>query len=252
MVLLSWCISRVKKHTQRTFTPHFTFYSYLTAQVHQIVMNLIQPNMGNLKSDLAHTGSSYELTAVPGKSDYDLQFYLDLKFSGSSGRKPMIEDCGISGWKKIKGGPPEYLNENGYLSAYKVSEWCTCNCIQLYMDRHEYVTHTCALVHTCTCTHTHPHTRICTDIRTYTCMYLHTPAHPHACTHTCLCRCMHTHMLVHMHAHAHAHAHAIHALMYTYTHLHAHLRMHTCTPTRTPTNAPTHVRACMRTYTHAE
>lgn len=73
--------------------------------------------MIELKADLAHTGSYYELTAVPGKSDYDLQFYL--KISGSS-IKPTIKDCGKPGWKRIYGGPDKYRDDEGFLSAYKV------------------------------------------------------------------------------------------------------------------------------------
>lgn len=82
--------------------------------------DLIYPSLAEYQSELLYTGSNYELTAVPLSSDYDLQFCFKVKTE--SGTKPMVVDCGKPGWKKIRGGPSELLNGNGYLSAYKVSK----------------------------------------------------------------------------------------------------------------------------------
>lgn len=81
---------------------------------------MLATELKGITSDIFYSGSNYELTEVPGPSDYDIQYFIKTDRSGEP--KPTVQDCGINGWKKIKGGPKEWQTADGYLSPYKVSE----------------------------------------------------------------------------------------------------------------------------------
>lgn len=88
--------------------------------VQQTLERMLASELKGITDDIFYSGSNYELTEVPGPSDYDIQYFIKTGRPGDC--KPMVEDCGINGWKKIKGGPKEWLTEDGYLSPYKVSK----------------------------------------------------------------------------------------------------------------------------------
>ena len=81
-----------------------------------ITQEFLLPRLEGEFSDIAYTGSNYEYTTVPGKSDYDIQFYLNLR-----GQSVAVCDSRHPGWKYVKGGPQNLQTSNGYLSTSKVS-----------------------------------------------------------------------------------------------------------------------------------
>ena len=91
-----------------------------------VVRKIVQPSLKGLYHHMSYVGSSYELSALPGSSDYDIQVFLDM-LPGPGKRdipKPntgRIHECDRDGWRKIFGGPSNLVTENGFLSAYKVS-----------------------------------------------------------------------------------------------------------------------------------
>lgn len=95
--------------------------------VSYITENFILPVLKeeNYDFDVSYTGSNYEYTTVPGKSDYDIQ--LLLRPTTTKQNKEIIysaevQECGDPAWRLVKGGPPEFLDSNGYLSTEKVSK----------------------------------------------------------------------------------------------------------------------------------
>lgn len=82
-----------------------------------VVQKVIMPYLGQVGKKVLYMGSSYEHTGVPDVSDYDLQ----LLISFPSFEKFSFEDSGVEGWKKIKGGRAELLDDEGYLCGSKVA-----------------------------------------------------------------------------------------------------------------------------------
>ena len=81
-----------------------------------ITQDFLLPRLDGEFSDIAYTGSNYEYTAVPGRSDYDIQFYLNLRSQSVT-----VDDSDHPGWKYVEGGPQNLQTSDGYLSTRKVS-----------------------------------------------------------------------------------------------------------------------------------
>ena len=81
-----------------------------------VAQDFLLPRLDGEFSDIAYTGSNYEYTTVPGKSDYDIQFYLNLK-----GQSVTVRDSHHPGWKYVRGGPQNLQTSDGYLSTSEVS-----------------------------------------------------------------------------------------------------------------------------------
>lgn len=91
--------------------------------VQEIITDFIQPAIKSICPYLTHTGSSYELTSVPGKSDFDLQFCLKMPRTKQDRVKKagaIAERSSVPGWRRVKGGPEDLLNDAGYMCALKV------------------------------------------------------------------------------------------------------------------------------------
>ena len=76
-------------------------------------------------SDIFYTGSNYEFTTVPGSSDYDIQFCIEVpktKLNHKKTSSATAEWCGDPAWRIIKGGPDGMLDSNGFLSTSKVGK----------------------------------------------------------------------------------------------------------------------------------
>ena len=63
-----------------------------------------------------YAGSHYEHSAlyIPSNSDFDLQLPLTLPCT------PQAESSDRAGQMKVKGGPKQFLDDEGYLCSYKV------------------------------------------------------------------------------------------------------------------------------------
>ena len=89
----------------------------------EITTKFILPTLSEYHSAVAYMGSSYEFTTVPGKSDYDIQFFIKLPSTKQNREKvfgSVAEKCNDPAWRKVKGGPEEMLDAKGYLSTTKV------------------------------------------------------------------------------------------------------------------------------------
>ena len=105
-----------------------------TALVQHLIEKFINPTLANHCSGVFYTGSNYEYCGIQRSSDYDLQFRLTMpkrKFNNLT----LISDKAVvevwedePGWARIKGGPPELLTDDGYMSAVEVR----CNFIIAY------------------------------------------------------------------------------------------------------------------------
>ena len=84
--------------------------------VSYITQEFLLPSLKAEFSDIAYTGSNYEYTKVPGKSDYDIQFYLSLR-----SQTVTVDDSHHPGWKYVEGGPQNLQTPDGHLSTSKVS-----------------------------------------------------------------------------------------------------------------------------------
>ncbi|XP_067937514.1 cyclic GMP-AMP synthase-like receptor isoform X2 [Watersipora subatra] len=96
--------------------------------VSHITQTLILPCLEAYRSDVAYMGSSYEFTTLPGKSDYDIQFFLKVPKTKKNGNKissAVAEKSDNPAWRLVKGGPSKLLDEKGYLSTAK-SEMDKC------------------------------------------------------------------------------------------------------------------------------
>ena len=90
---------------------------FILELVHYITQDFLLRRLDGEFSDIACTGSNYEYTTVPGKSDYDIQFYLNLR-----GHQPVtVRDSHHPGWKYVRGGPKNLQTFDGYLPTSKVS-----------------------------------------------------------------------------------------------------------------------------------
>ena len=69
-------------------------------------------------SSVIHAGSQYEYTALPGNSDFDLQFCINLAHCNP---RPKGVRCVWEGWISVEGGPPNLLDDTGDLASSKVS-----------------------------------------------------------------------------------------------------------------------------------
>ena len=70
-------------------------------------------------------GSNYEFTTVPGSSDYDIQFCIEVpktKLNHVKTSSATADECGDPAWRIIKGGPDDLLDSNGFLSTSKVGK----------------------------------------------------------------------------------------------------------------------------------
>lgn len=68
-------------------------------------------------------GSNYEFTTVPGSSDFDIQFCIDIpktKLNHVKTSSAKAHGCADPAWRMIKGGPEKLQDDKGYLSATKV------------------------------------------------------------------------------------------------------------------------------------
>ncbi|XP_067937698.1 cyclic GMP-AMP synthase-like receptor isoform X2 [Watersipora subatra] len=82
----------------------------------------ILPSLEICRSGVSYMGSTYEFTALPGKSDFDIQFFVKLPISKHNGKKvgdAEVLESDDAAWKFVKGGPVDLLDEAGYLSAEK-------------------------------------------------------------------------------------------------------------------------------------
>ena len=66
---------------------------------------------------MIHAGSQYEYTALPGNSDFDLQFCMNLAHRYP---KPHGMRCDWEGWISVEGGPSNLLDDKGDLASSKV------------------------------------------------------------------------------------------------------------------------------------
>ena len=82
-----------------------------------ITQKFLLPRLDGGFSDIAYTGCNYEYTTVPGKSDYDIQFYLNLR----GHQTVTVDDSHHPGWKYVEGGPRNLQTPDGHLSTSKVS-----------------------------------------------------------------------------------------------------------------------------------
>lgn len=92
--------------------------------VHHITQRFILPTLKGLCSAILYMGSNYEFTTVPGSSDYDIQFCIEIpktKHNHVKTSSAMADGCGDPAWRKIKGGPENLLDDKGYLSTSKVT-----------------------------------------------------------------------------------------------------------------------------------
>ena len=96
------------------FTVHYIVPN-VSVHVQRVVESLFT-DLADVTADVLYMGSSYELTALPGVSDYDLQYCVKV-----SGHRAAVEECSRPDWRRIKGGPPNLLDSTGYLSAYKAN-----------------------------------------------------------------------------------------------------------------------------------
>lgn len=101
---------------------------YIIELVQHLIEDFIHPTLGKYRSDVFYTGSSYEYCGIQDSSDYDLQFCIKMpqrRYDNLTllSDKPYVELCEERpGWAMIRGGPPELLTEDGYMSAVKVSK----------------------------------------------------------------------------------------------------------------------------------
>ncbi|XP_067936681.1 cyclic GMP-AMP synthase-like receptor [Watersipora subatra] len=103
------------------------------ALVQHVGEAFILPTLKGYMSDISYMGSTYEFTALPGKSDFDIQFFIKLPITREYGRKVFgseVESSGNAAWKFVKGGPANLLDDAGYLSTYKA-----LNVIKSTIDR---------------------------------------------------------------------------------------------------------------------
>ena len=66
---------------------------------------------------MIHAGSQYEYTALPGNSDFDLQFCINLAHCYPN---PQGMRCDWEGWVFVEGGPSNLLDDKGDLASSKV------------------------------------------------------------------------------------------------------------------------------------
>lgn len=86
----------------------------------------IHPVLREYGSQMFYTGSNYEHTGLQKSSDYDIQFcvkmptkrYNNLLLVSDKPQTVGLDD--YPGWVRIEGGPPELVDECGFLSTYKV------------------------------------------------------------------------------------------------------------------------------------
>ena len=115
-------------------TQHYQHYSrvlsfcilFIFELMDNVVRKIVQPSLKGMYHHMSYVGSSYELSALPGSSDYDIQVFLDMlpgpgKHDIPKPNTGRIHECDRDGWRKIFGGPSNLVTENGFLSAYKVS-----------------------------------------------------------------------------------------------------------------------------------
>ena len=82
-----------------------------------VAQDFLLPRLDGEFSDIAYTGSNYEYTTVPGRSDYDIQFYLNLR----GHQTVTVSDSHLPGWKYVRGGPQNLQTSDGYLFTSEVS-----------------------------------------------------------------------------------------------------------------------------------
>lgn len=87
---------------------------------------IVEPALKGLYNHMSFVGSSYELSAIPGTSDFDIQVFLKMPPGPGKRNIPKpttgrIHECDRAGWRKIKGGPAHLLTSDGFLSAREVS-----------------------------------------------------------------------------------------------------------------------------------
>ena len=86
--------------------------------VDHIVSSFLRPALRGIVdgSHIIYAGSHYEHSAlnIPSNSDFDLQFPLTLR------SRPQAESSDRAGQMKVKGGPKQFLDDEGYLCSYKV------------------------------------------------------------------------------------------------------------------------------------
>ena len=88
--------------------------------VQHIIETLILPTLRSENigiSSVIHAGSQYEYSALPGNSDFDLQFCINLAHCHP---KPEAIRCDWEGWVRIEGGPSSLLDDDGNLASSKV------------------------------------------------------------------------------------------------------------------------------------
>ena len=101
------------------------FNPFLLELVSHITEKFIKPTLRGLVSDIFYMGSNYEFTTVPGSSDYDIQFCMEVpktKLNHKKTSSATADECGDPAWRIIKGGPDDLLDSNGFLSTSKVGK----------------------------------------------------------------------------------------------------------------------------------
>ena len=97
----------------------------------RVLREIIQPALRGIYNHFRFVGSTYELSALPGSSDFDIQVYLKMPPGPGKRNIPKpttgrIHMCDRAGWRKVLGGPKHLLTPEGFLSANKVninSKW---------------------------------------------------------------------------------------------------------------------------------
>ena len=92
----------------------------------RVLHEIIQPALRGIYNHIRFVGSTYELSALPGSSDFDIQVYLKMPPGPGKRNIPKpttgrISKCGRAGWRKVLGGPGHLLTPDGFLSANKVN-----------------------------------------------------------------------------------------------------------------------------------
>ncbi|KAF6038327.1 hypothetical protein EB796_003364 [Bugula neritina] len=100
--------------------------------VSYIKEKLIQPALQDYYADFAYMGSAYEFTSVPGSSDFDIQVFLKVPSTRQNRVKVSSATAIASGdpdWMRVRGGPENLLNDEGYFCPIKVQPSNTMNYI---------------------------------------------------------------------------------------------------------------------------
>lgn len=88
--------------------------------MNEVMTQIVRPALKDFYIEELFVGSTYELSGLSQTSDYDIQVFMKMP-AGFWGNTGPLEWCDKPGWRKIRGGPADLIDSNGYLSTFKVS-----------------------------------------------------------------------------------------------------------------------------------